>query len=212
VNYLAHARLVLHDPALVAGTSLPDWLRVVDKRARILPRTLEPLVLVPDSFADRLRRGVLQHHHDDHEFHTHAVFDELTHEAVHHIRALSSDPQLRASVLGHIAVEMLLDAAIEDAQPGSIARYYDALAALDIDELARLARVWTARPLERLEELFTRFCRSRFLFAYASNDGVVDALSGVCARAGLTPPPPGIARVITRLRPRVQGAAAALLA
>ena len=49
VNYLAHALTVLHDPWLVAGTSLPDWLRVVDRRARERDRQRGPQLAVSSS-------------------------------------------------------------------------------------------------------------------------------------------------------------------
>ena len=126
MNYLAHAVFVLDDPWKVAGTSLPDWLRAVDKRARVKPDALRALHL-DDPRARSLRDGALQHHDDDHRFHTSAAFESLTDEAVHALRALSPDPRYRASALGHIAVEMLVDACVEERRPGVTARYYDAI-------------------------------------------------------------------------------------
>ncbi len=207
MNYLAHAVAVLDDPWLVAGTSLPDWLRVVDKRARVRPAALRALELPRGSPQARLRDGALRHHDDDLRFHTLPVFGALSDEAVHAIRALSDDPRLRATTLGHIAVEMLLDACIEERRPGSIARYYDALDALDDAHLAACARAFTARPLEGFETLAVRFRRARFLESYGTDEGVVGALAGVCRRAGLASPPPGTAAVVGALRPRVRDAA-----
>lgn len=211
MNYLAHAIDVLDDPWALAGTSLPDWLRVVDKRARLRPALLRDLALPGGTPPAALRDGVVRHHDDDARFHTHPTFEALSHDAVHAIRALSPDPRLRASALGHIVVEMLLDACLAEARPGAIERYYDALHDVDDRLLASFARSWTQASLERLPELLDRFRRARFLFAYATDDGVIDALEGVCWRAGLAPPPGGTVEVVAALRPRVREAAAALV-
>ena len=212
MNYLAHAVGVLGEPWLVAGTSLPDWLRALDKRARAHPAKLA-LLVVDDARVAQLRDGVHKHHEDDHDFHTHAVFEAITGQAVQMFRALSPDARFRASALGHIVVEMLLDACIEEHRPGAVNAYYAALTAIDVDVLAAAARAFTGRPLEQLERLFDRFQRARFLHAYATDGGTVAALEGVCARAGLTPPPDGerAAAVVAALRPRVRAALPELL-
>jgi hypothetical protein len=211
VNYLAHAVRVLDRPWVLAGTSLPDWLRVVDRRARLRPPALSALELAPGSRDSAVREGVLMHHEDDGRFHKSAAFEALAEEAVHAIRALSPDPRLRASALGHIAVEMLLDAAIEALQPGATARYYRALEDVDGAHLALLARSWTRAPLPQLPMLFDRFRGAQFLFTYETDEGVVGSLAGVCLRTGFAPPPPGTADVVAALRPRVRANAAPLL-
>lgn len=207
MNYLAHAVDVLDDPWMVAGTSLPDWLRAVDRKARVRPETLRTMNVVDGTQEARVKAGALKHHDDDLRFHTNDAFETLTHEAVHDIRALSPDPRLRASALGHIVIEMLLDAIVEERKPGSTARYYEAIETLDIDELARIVARFTGRDVPSLKTLFPRFVRARFLFAYATDDGVVDALEGVAWRTGMPPPPSGTAEVVRALRPRVRAAA-----
>lgn len=211
MNYLAHAIDVLDDPWALAGTSLPDWLRVVDKRARLRPALLRDLPLAGGTPSASVRDGVVRHHDDDARFHTNPTFEALSHDAVHTIRALSPDPRLRASALGHIVVEMLLDACLAEARPGAIERYYDALHDIDDALLASCARAWTQSSLEHLPVLLDRFRRARFLFVYATDDGVIEALEGVCRRAGLAPPPGGTVDVVAALRPRVREAAAALV-
>lgn len=211
MNYLAHALPVLGDPWLVAGTSLPDWLRAVDRRARVRPDTLHAIAVDVGSHAARVKAGALKHHDDDQRFHSDARFEALTEQAVLAIRALSPEPRLRASTLGHIVVEMLLDACIEEAHPGSTARYYAALAELDAVELAAIAQRLSGRPLPSFASLLPRFARARFLFSYATDDGVVGCLEGVCHRTGMPMPPDGTNDVIAQLRPQVRAAATELL-
>lgn len=207
MNYLAHALDVLDSPWSVAGTSLPDWLRVVDRRARVHATTVSALTLEANTPADELRAGVLRHHEDDARFHVMPAFEELAHDAVHGLRAVAGDPRVRASALGHIMVEMLLDACLEEDRPGAMEAYYRALDLLDDTHLTQLVRAWTGRPLPHLPALLARFRQARFLFAYLSDDGVVECLAGVCARAGLAPPPMGTVDVVGRMRPRVRRAA-----
>jgi hypothetical protein len=212
VNYLAHAKDVLHDPWMVAGTSLPDWLRAVDRKARVRPEMLATIDVVDGTAEARVKAGALKHHDDDLRFHTNDAFEALTHDAVHAIRALAPDePRLRASALGHIVIEMLLDAVVEERTPGSTARYYEAIEGLDVGELARIVARFTGREVPSLATLMPRFIRARFLFVYATDDGVVDALEGVAWRTGMPPPPPGTAGVVRALRPRVRAAASGWL-
>lgn len=211
MNYLAHAVDVLDDPWMVAGTSLPDWLRAVDRRARVRPEALALIDVVDGTCEARVKAGALKHHDDDLRFHTHDAFETLTHDAVRAIRALSPDPRLRASALGHIVVEMLLDAVVEERRPGSTARYYDAVTQLEAGELARIVARFTGREVPAFTKLMPRFIHARFLFAYATDDGVVEALEGVAWRTGMPPPPAGTAEVVGALRPRVRAAASDLL-
>lgn len=210
MNYLAHALPHLDDPWVVAGTSLPDWLRAVDRRARVRPAQLAALTLADGSAAARLRVGVLQHHEDDARFHADARFDALAAELTLALRALEPAPRFRASTIAHVLVEMLVDAALLEARPASGERYYAALAGLDRDALAEHARSFSGAPLPHLPTLFDRFLRARFILNYATDDGVVGALDGVLWRTGLPPLPHGVEEVVARARPRVAALAAEL--
>lgn len=203
---------MLDDAWLVAGTSLPDWLRAVDRRARVRPEVIAQLPVDPGSPAEKVKAGVLKHHDDDLRFHTNEAFERLSHDAVHAIRALAPDqPRLRASALGHIVIEMLLDACVEEQAPGATARYYDAIGSLDGDELVRVAAHFSGRAVPSLGALLPRFIRARFLFSYATDEGVVGALEGVAWRTGMPPPPDGTEAVVAALRPQVRAAASGWL-
>jgi hypothetical protein len=200
MNYLAHGRKYVDRPWVLAGTALPDWLRVVDKRARVRPDHL-PMLGVP--VEDELRQGIRAHHDDDAWFHKDAEFDSLTHDVVHALRALSPDPRFRASTIGHVLVEMLVDAALLERDPALGERYYAALESVDGALLASCARAWSGRPLERLPALLDGFRRARFILDYVDDDGVCGALQGVLFRVGLPPLPDGVAAVVAAARPRV---------
>ena len=203
MNYLAHALAFLDDPGphtgwQVAGTSLPDWLRVVDKKARLRPDVLDNVRVDDDLRFAALRDGARRHHDDDLRFHADEAFDAVASTLAARLRAL--DPGLRASTLGHVLVEMLVDATLMAARPGLIERYYDVIDDLDESHIAAFARRATGRPLEHAEHLIDRFRRSRFLLAYQGDEGLLDCLVGVCRRAGLQPPPSQSLALIARAR------------
>ena len=69
MNYLAHGFRFLDSPLMVAGTAVPDWLSVVDRRVRIRSRRIHEHF---DSLSPDLRaiaEGMLQHLHDGDLFH-----------------------------------------------------------------------------------------------------------------------------------------------
>lgn len=169
----------------VAGTSLPDWLRVVDKHARLRPEVLAA-VTTDDERWLALREGALRHHHDDHVFHLDEAFDAHAADLAKRIRAVA--PGVRASTLAHVLTEMLIDAALMRADETLLGRYHDGLDALDVDVIAAFSRSATSRALPELPTLIDRFRRSRFLGSYLDDDGLFDCLHGVCRRARLETP------------------------
>ncbi|MBI1947970.1 MAG: hypothetical protein HYS27_19930 [Deltaproteobacteria bacterium] len=208
MNYLAHALPHLHDPWLVAGTSLPDWLRFVGVRLRA--ERAAALALPAGSPSARLREGVLAHHEDDRRFHADARFDALAAQLARELRALEPDRRFRASTIAHVAVEILVDAALLRAHAGSGERYYQALEQVPIDELDDAVAVLCGAPVPHLPTLHRRFLDARFVLSYLRDDGVVRALDGVLARVGLPRVPRGAIACIEKARPSVATLAAAL--
>ncbi len=180
MNHLAHAWPFVRDAGsvgvrgdvdayAVCGTSLPDWLRHVDRRARLRPDLLAAL--------------------------------DVSGALTLHFRHL--DGELRASTLGHVLTEMLVDAVIIDEVPGVVDAYYDAVAAVDAAVAADLARVVTGRPVPAFEPLLGRFIDAAYLRLYASDEGLLRCLTGVCRRVGMKAPPPSAVDVIAAGRSTV---------
>lgn len=210
MNYLAHGLFLLDRPWALAGAALPDWLRVIDKKARLHPHKLLAHVSL-DARESELLHGAIRHHDDDRAFHTDERFEELSDTITRALRARGpQDPRLRASAFGHIVAEMLLDAALMERDAALLDRYYDALADVDAELVAAFARRVTHRTLLPLPTLIDRFRASRFLDAYRTDDGLFDCVQGLCRRAGLPPPPEVLKDVITKARPLAADAAPAL--
>jgi hypothetical protein len=132
MNYLAHGWRFASDPCFLAGTAAPDWLSVIDRKTRLRSRVAVGFVEDPDPVLAAVARGVVQHHADDAWFHGTRAFNELNLAFALEIRdALPGDEGFRPSFLGHILVELLLDATLTDDQPRRLEDYYAALQALD---------------------------------------------------------------------------------
>jgi hypothetical protein len=213
MNYLAHAWAFLDDPYMVAGTALPDWLGVVDRRVRVRSRHAEPLVSDIDPRVAALARGVVQHHADDAWFHGSDAFVELEWRLSALVRdALPADAGFRPRFLGHVLVELLLDAALAADQPDLLARYYRVLATVDGDLIQATVNRMATRPTERLARLVPLFLAERFLFDYAVDAKLCWRLNQVLARVGLAALPTEFADVIGVARPLVYERRAELLA
>ena len=127
MNYFAHALPFLDEPYLVAGTAVPDWLTVVDRKLRVRRRHAEPFTEATDPPLAAVARGLIQHFRDDLHFHETRAFAETTLElSAAARRAAGDDPGFRPSFLGHLLVEVLLDASLAVRHPEEVERYYRA--------------------------------------------------------------------------------------
>ncbi len=186
MNYFAHGRDFVDDPYLLAGTAVPDWLSVVDRRCRVRSRFATPLADDADPQVAAVAKGILRHLGDDDWFHAAPAFAELSWELSRLVRdRLPPDESFRPHFLGHILVEMLLDAALIADEPTRLQAYYAALDAVDgaVVQTAvnRIARV----PVEHLAAFVALFSRERFLWDYLDDGKLLVRLNQVMRRVKL---------------------------
>jgi hypothetical protein len=212
MNYFAHGRHFIDDPFMLAGTAVPDWLNVVDRRVRARPARAAPRCDDTDPCLAAVARGIVQHHDDDRWFHATDAFGELSWNITALCReALPNDEGFRPSFLGHILVELLLDAALIAADHAKLSRYYDALESLDPRAIERAVNQITAKPADRLAWFIERFCQVRFLYDYADDAKLWFRLNQVLSRVRLSPLPVSFVEVIAAARESVTPRAAELL-
>lgn len=186
MNYFAHGRRFTHDPYFLAGTAAPDWLNVVDRKCRAREKLAAPFVDHADPILAAVARGVTQHHRDDAWFHQTQAFAELSLRLTILIRdALPPDQSLRPSFLGHILVELLLDAELIARHPQQIVAYYETLDALDAEAFAAALNRMTTKPVGLLPQLIPRFSAERFLYDYAEDGKLLKRLNAVMRRVKL---------------------------
>jgi hypothetical protein len=213
MNYFAHGRQFVADPYFLAGTAVPDWLNAVDRRCRVRSRQAAAFADDSDPCLRQLARGIVRHHADDRWFHQTPAFAQLSLELTVTVRDhLAGDRGFRPSFLGHILVEMLLDADLIAADPAQLERYYRAFAALDPSRVAAGVQCLGRFDASRLVEWIPRFCGERFLFDYLEDAKLLGRLNRVMARVRLPDLPATFADLLPAARRRVRERATELLA
>ncbi len=206
MNYFAHGRHFVHSPYILAGTAVPDWLSVVNRRVRARRRLAKQWIHDPDPHVAAVARGVLQHHHDDAWFHQTRAFAELSLEFTVAIRRqLPDDQGFRPSFLGHILVEILLDAALIVENPHQLDAYYEAANALDPLVVSAAVQRMTTGHAELLPEMIRQFCAERFLYDYLDDAKLLTRLNRVMRRVRLPELPPTLLTILPPARQQVLG-------
>jgi hypothetical protein len=205
MNYFAHGRHYVADPYLLAGTAVPDWLNVVDRRIRARQKAALPLTRDDDPCVAAVARGVVQHHRDDDWFHQSRAFAELSWGFTRRVRdELPGDDGLRPSFLGHILVELLLDAVLIEEDPMRLDAYYQAMDRLDPTAVQMAVNRITQRPTDQLGRMIELFREVRFLPDYTDDDKLFFRLGQIMRRVRLSPLPNRIRAVFPWARDQVR--------
>ncbi len=213
MNYFAHAAPFLDRPWFLAGTAVPDWLAVADRPLRLRARHAEASLHDADPVVAELAGGVLQHLRDDAAFHESRAFAETSLELCARVRdALAGDQSLRPAFLGHLLVELLLDAALIAEDGPRLAKYYQVLDRLDAEKIEAVVSRLAPRPTRRLAGFIDLFRRERILSDYWDDDKLSVRLNQVLRRVRLSPLPDRFALVLPAARRLVAQRREALLA
>lgn len=212
MNYFAHGYRFVDRPYFLAGTAVPDWLNVANRKAKARAKTAEQFVADEDQRLAEVAMGILQHHHDDAWFHVSRPFAELSMSFAVEIRELlGSERGFRAGFLGHILVEILLDACLIEDDSGKLDEYYDAFESIDAQWLGIVIDRLTTQPVPRLGEWIPRFCQEGFLYDYLSDDRLLWRLNHVMKRVKLAELPASLQAFFPDARRRVRENMQALL-
>jgi hypothetical protein len=205
MNYLAHGWRFANEPYFLAGTAAPDWMSVIDRRNRLRSKTAAQFVADPDPQLAAVALGIVQHHHDDGWFHQTAAFSELSLAFAVEVRdRLPGDEGFRPSFLGHILVELLLDACLAEEEPRRLDDYYAALAELDPAATERAISQLAMQPTTRVAVLVPRLIAERFLYDYLEDGKLLTRLTHVMRRVGLPQLPLDLVELFPAMRDRVR--------
>ena len=207
MNYFAHALLHLDRPYFVAGTAVPDWLSVADRQVRLRPRQLTPWFDATDPIQADVAAGAAQHLHDDAWFHATRGFVEVTGQLTLLFReGLGADDKFNCGFLGHVGMELLLDADLMERHPAEFERYYEILATVNPVEIQSAVNRMARQPTNRLAWFVEIFRQKQFLRDYFDDRRLLVRLNQVLERVKLSPLPDraeellAAAREIVRLR------------
>jgi hypothetical protein len=186
MNYLAHALPFLDRPYFAAGAGVPDWLTVADRRVRLRIKHVEPFLADSDPVAAAVAGGVLRHLNDDARFHNTRAFAELSWQLTVLVRdALRDQEGLRPSFLGHLLVEVLLDATLSADNLYLLERYYQVLEAIDPTLVEAAVNRMAVHSTGRLAIMIAEFRRQRVLWDYLEDDKLLMRLNQVMRRVKL---------------------------
>ncbi len=201
MNYFAHALPFLDRPYFVAGTGVPDWLTVADRRVRIRSKHAEAFLHNADPSTAEVAAGVLRHLQDDARFHATRAFAETALELSAQVRdALGGETGLRPAFLGHLLTELLLDAALIADAPDRLTVYYQVLDRLDPTDIEAAVNRMAPRPTRRLALFIELFRRERVLWDYREDGKLMVRLNQIMRRVKLDPLPDRFAVVLPAAR------------
>jgi hypothetical protein len=190
MNYFAHALPYLDRPYFLAGTGVPDWLTVADRPVRLRSKHVEPFQNDSDPVVAAVAGGILQHLRDDSRFHASRAFVETSLAMTVIVRdVLEGETGLRPAFLGHLLVEMLLDASLIADNPVRLTEYYRVLDAIDPDRVEAAVNSMAPRPTQRLALFIELFLRERILWDYLEDGKLWIRLNQVMRRVKQEPLP-----------------------
>ncbi len=190
MNYLAHAIRFLDRPEFVAGTAVPDWLSVADRKIRVRPKHVEPFLDHPELPLAELAAGIHQHHADDGWFHATRGFAEVTAILGKMFReAVGPGDGFRCGFLGHIVTEMLIDGVLIDDQPELLREYYDVVDRIEPAFVQQSVNRMSAVPTESLALFIRIYQREKILVDYQDSRRLWVRLNQMLRRVKLVPLP-----------------------
>lgn len=201
MNYFTHALPFLDDPYFAVGTGVPDWLSVVDRRLRVRSKHAEPFLEDGDPKVVAIAGGILQHLRDDNRFHQSRAFAELSLQLTVMARdALAGETSFRPSFLGHLVLELLVDASLIAQWPDRLDAYYDLLESVDVTAVAEAVGRMASRPAAKLGPLISGFCRERILWDYLEDAKLLVRMNQVMSRVRLAPLPDAFRQILPEAR------------
>ncbi|TWT75622.1 hypothetical protein Pla123a_31320 [Posidoniimonas polymericola] len=215
LNYFAHALPLLRDPDrteyALAGIAVPDWLGVAAKRTKCRTRHAEPYLQHADTRLSEFAWGVARHHADDQWFHESAAFAQLSLDFARRLREAFADADgMRPWFLGHILVELLLDASLIAREPSLLDEYYEQVATVDAAFVEQTVEQMTGRPAGDLAWFIGKYVEIRFLADYADDHRLLHRLNQVMKRVTLPEIPLEFLELLPGMRDAVDAATDAL--
>ena len=190
MNYFAHGLHHLDRPLFLAGTAVPDWMSVADRKVRVRPKLIEPLLAEESSDCVETAGGMLRHFADDDWFHSTPAFAITTAELTQRFATLlAGDDGMRPGFLGHIVTEMLLDAVLIAEHRDELDRYYAVLEQVSPQDVQAVVNRCARGTTERLTTFIRLFLAERFLYDYLETPRLLHRLNQVLRRVRLQPLP-----------------------
>ena len=186
MNSFSHAFPFLDQPYMAVGCGVPDLLGAADRKCRARQKKATPFVDHDDPIVSAVARGIVQHHVDDHWFHTGPTFNRLNlNMAVEMRKLFDNDQSMRSGFATHVLIEMFIDAWLQKTYPGKAEFYYDQLATVDAEKTQDAINLFATRPTEKFAPMLRKFLELRYIFDYLDDEATIYRLNHVLRRVGL---------------------------
>ncbi|MEM6691012.1 MAG: hypothetical protein AAF664_16410 [Planctomycetota bacterium] len=204
MNFLAHAAPYLHEPWVAIGSCVPDWLSAVDRKIRARRRMAEEFLDSGDEVLASVATGICHHIDDDRWFHGSEAFTTMNLQLAVELRdLLPGDRGFRPMFVGHILIEMLLDAHRIRRTPEVCDRFYEILSSADHEQTQAAVNKITGRPTDKLVDVIQRFTEIEFLRDYLDVERLLFRLNQVMKRVKLDPLPTQLSEWLLKTDTRV---------
>jgi hypothetical protein len=192
MNCFAHSwQFVDRDPYFVTGTVLPDWLSMIARQTRVRSKAANFFGRDSVPAISGLAHGIIRHHHDDGWFHNNRTFVETNLRFSIELRdLLGSDAGFRPHLVGHITIEMLLDAFLATHDIARLDRFYQIVGQVDPASIQSTVNMIANTPTERIVDFIPRFIDEGYLYDYVDDWRVRYRMNRVLKRIGLAELPP----------------------
>lgn len=185
MNFFSHGITLLDRPYELAGAAVPDWMSYIDRRVRARRKLAIEFVDDVDPQVAAVARGIVRHHDDDRTFHGCRAFTELNLQFTVEFRdRVPPDDTMRPSFVGHITVELMLDAYLHEKYPGRLDRYYDALRAVSPETVQSAVNRMATGTADKLVKVIPGFIKEKFLYDYSDDQQLLRRLNQVMKRVG----------------------------
>lgn len=183
MNFLAHYYFhrYSHDPELILGCVLPDFLKNADKSIRLQPERYE-LNFLNNPKLESLYAGWKHHVETDRVFHNLPFFYEHTQALRLKLAPVVEDYPIRASFLSHIALELLLDHLLLIDGVLHEDHFYRDLSAVDRSAVRRFLEICEMPDTDTFFRFLDHFIEVRYLGSYRDLTQVAYALIQICRR------------------------------
>lgn len=193
MNFLSHAIPYLDQPLVAVCTAVPDWLSVVDRKIRARERQTSVALEEGDETLRDVATGILNHIRDDRWFHQTRAFVESNLQLAVGLREhLPGDQGFRPMFVGHIIIEILLDALWIDESPEIGKAYYQLVREAPYEAIQDCVNRITGKPTDKLAPLIGRFVDAEFLYDYLDDASLLMRLNQVMKRVGLSEMPESV--------------------
>lgn len=148
------------------GSILPDLLKNVNKEYIFHPNRFEEQLYAHPLLLE-LYKGWYRHVEVDKLFHGSEFFVEHNHQLRRRLDPILEDLPVRASFMGHIAVELLLDHLLIRDQVVNVGRLYEHLEHANRTILTKFLRTIGLEDVKPFWEFYDKFIEWRYIFEYA---------------------------------------------